>query len=344
MLRYVAVPGRGTARWLLPVGRPEIGGVLESWAPFRLASRAAWTAVRAASHIGRVADIPGVSVLEVEGVRGTDWSALGWRWREPPVAVIYLGTPGPRRKAVVHLVERETEQCRAVVKVPLTDWAKAAVLHEADVLEALAAEGYEPAPRMLHADRARGITTQTFVEGHSASRRLGPDVWRLLRSLMLPGENTSLAAEAEAWRRELGSGANLGVPSRVAARVIDELTDSAPLPACWEHGDFTPWNIKRLSNGGCVLLDWENARRRGLPLLDAFHFLHMQDFLFEGRPKLHAVEIMAAAVEMGMAPAQCLKLEAAYLVGAYVKSRQQENAERARIACAALELYRRKAA
>ena len=199
---YVAVPGNGMARWLLPAASPEIGKVLASWAPYRLWSRVAWTAVCAASQLGRTAELPGASVLEIEGTRGADWESLGWRGGEPPVPVIYLGTPGPKRKSVVHLVDRASGSCRAVVKVPLTDEAKAAVLHEAEVLQALASERYEHSPRLLYADWARAITTQSFVEGRPGSRKLTQEFWRLLGTLLLPGETTTLAEHAETWAKE----------------------------------------------------------------------------------------------------------------------------------------------
>jgi hypothetical protein len=301
---YVAVPGNEMARWLLPAKSPEIGRVLASWAPYRLWSRVAWRAVCAASGLARVADIPGVSVLEVEGTRNADWESMGWRGGEPPIPVIYLGTPGARRKAVVHLVDRTSGLCKAVVKVPLTEEAKAAIRREAEVLEALATEGHECSPRLLHVDWARGITTQTFVEGRPGSRRLTPDCWRLLRSLLLPGETTTLAEHAENWEREIKQAGEDSADNRNVAAAIDELRDDYRLPACWEHGDFTPWNIKQLPGGGCVLLDWEDAQRRGLPLQDAYHFLHMQDWLFGGRPKLHAAEIWKGAAEIGLACAR----------------------------------------
>ncbi len=173
---YVAVPGNDKARWLLPVGNPKIATVLSSWAPYRLGPRVAWTVVRAANRLGRVADIPGASVLEVTGVRDANWALLGWRGADAPIPVIYLGTPGRRRKAVVHLVDRTSGRCEAVVKVPLTEEAKAAVLHEAQVLDALAGEGYLHSPRLLTVDQERAITTQTFVEGRPGSRKLTPKV------------------------------------------------------------------------------------------------------------------------------------------------------------------------
>ncbi len=341
---YVAVPGNETVRWLLPAATPEIGRVLGNWAPYRLWSRVGWAAIRAASKLGQTAEIPGVSVLEVEGTRGANWRLMGWRGGEPPIPVIYLGTPGPRRKSVVHLVDRSSGDCRAVVKVPLTDKAKAAILHEAEVLEALAAERYALSPRLLYVDSVRAITTQTFVEGHPGSPRLTPEFWRLLRSLMLADETTTLAEHAEKWAREIDTVYNDSTECRSVATAIDELRDHSPLPACWEHGDFTPWNVKRLPDGGCALLDWEDARREGLPLQDAYHFLHMQDWLFGGQPRPHAAEVREHAIAMAVPPELCPKLEAAYLAGSYVYRIKQSNPERARFLGRTLAMLRRHAA
>ena len=340
---YVTVPGNEHARWLLPEKRPEIGSVLASWAPYRLRSRGAWAMVRAANRMGRVAAIPRTSVLQANKVCDSDWSLLGWRCAESPVPVIYLGTPGPQRKAVVHLVERESGRCRAVVKVPLTNEAKIAILREADALQALGAEHVGSAPRSLHTDRAKGITTQSFVEGRSGSRKLGPEKWRLLRSLLLAGETTSLAEYVPGWKVVLESCADDWAKSQCLA-AIDQVADDSPLPACWGHGDFAPWNIKQLADGRCALLDWEDARRGGLPLLDVYHFLHIRDFLFDARPRVHATEIMPEANEMGVTSALCQKLEGAYLVEAYLKCVQRNNRERAEFLSKALALWRRRAA
>lgn len=341
---YVAVPGSEMARWLLPAATPEIGRVLQNWAPYRLWSRVAWTAVRAASRLGRAAGIPRASVLEVEGARGADWESLGWRGADPPIPVIYLGTPGPRRKAVIHLVDRASGAGRAVIKVPLTEDAKAAILHEAEVLEALAAERFELSPRLLHVDWARGITTQSFMEGPSGSRKLGPEHGRLLRTLLLPGETTTLAEHAEIWAREIRLAGEDTAENANLAVVIDDLRDDSPLPSCWQHGDFTPWNIKRLTRGKCALLDWEDARRRALPLHDAYHFLHMQDWLFDQRPRLHAPELQDAALATGVAPGTISRLEAAYLVATCLHCIARRNYPRTRFVSSALALLRSQAA
>ena len=330
-LRYVAVSGNGEARWLLPSSGAKAGPVLANWAPYRWRSRVGWRAVRAADRVGRVHELPGSVELELEAARSANWASLGWDGRDEPIAVVYIGTPGPRRKAVVHLVDRASATCRAVVKVPLAEEAKAAILHEAEVLEALERERYEHSPRLLHVDSERGITTQTFVEGRPGAKKLAPKYWRLLRSLLLPGESTSLSAGIGVWQHEAGS----------YAWAIEELQDDAALPACWEHGDSAPWNIRRLAGGDCALLDWEHARRPSLPLMDAFHFLHMQDFLFGERPRLHWQRLRDGAMEMGIAPASVRRLEIAYLVRATVECTRERNEARLRYVQDSLETLRK---
>ena len=96
---YVAVPGNEMARWLLPAESPEIGRVLASWAPYRLWSRVAWTAVCAASQLGRTAEIPGVSVLEVEGIARCGLGIAGVARRRTADTGHLPGNAGPETKS-----------------------------------------------------------------------------------------------------------------------------------------------------------------------------------------------------------------------------------------------------
>jgi hypothetical protein len=189
-------------------------------------------------------------------------------------------------------------------------------------------------------DRARGVVTQAFVQGRPGSRKLDADHWRLLRSLMLGGETTSLRAHAERWELD-AIGMRLPESVQIA---LDAIADNSPVPACRQHGDFVPWNIRRIADGRLALLDWEEARRGGLPLCDAFHFLHMQDFLFGKRPQLHVVDVYGAAQELGISAHMLGKLEMAYLVGAYVTCVGRGNEERARFLESTLAKFDRRAA
>ncbi|HZD30319.1 MAG TPA: phosphotransferase [Candidatus Angelobacter sp.] len=321
-------------RWLLPAGKTQIDAVLANWTPYRLGSRLGWAAARAATRIGCMDVLPGVAEVDVAGPSRAEWESVAWRWGGNPLAVIYVGTPCARRKAVVHLVEAESGKCRAVVKVPLAEQAKDAILHEAEVLGALEGERMERVPRLLHVDRERAVTAQTFVEGRSGSRRLGPEHWRLLRSLLLPGETTSLSAHAEELRRG----------AAIAGSAAERLQDDTSLPACWEHGDFAPWNVRLQADDACILLDWEQARRNGLPLMDAFHFLHLQDFLFGERPRLYWATVQAEAAELGIEPSAIRGLEMAYLMRASAECACERNERRLGFVQAALRQFERKAA
>ncbi len=132
--------------------------------------------------------LPGLSVSTISGLDRIDWNSLGWNNDDDPVPSVYLGTPGPARKAVIHLLDSASGFCQVIVKVPINDGARAAILREADVLISLASEGCTFSPRLLLVDRDRGISAQTFVSGTSGSRRLLPEYLRLLHALRLPGE------------------------------------------------------------------------------------------------------------------------------------------------------------
>ena len=57
---------------------------------------------------------------------------MGWNSDTPPVTAVYLGTPGPSRKAVIHLLDSASGVCQIVVKIPINDGARAAILREAE--------------------------------------------------------------------------------------------------------------------------------------------------------------------------------------------------------------------
>ena len=190
--QFLVLPGNGSPRWLLPAGRRKLDSVLAGWSPYRLDSRREWLAVRAANRLGCLSFLPGITTSTVAGFDRIDWTSVGWNSDTPPVPVVYLGTPGPSRKAVIHLIDSASGVCQIVVKVPIHNGARAAILREADVLVSLAAERCTFAPPLLSVDRDRGISAQTVVPGAAGSRRLLPEYLQLLRYLRLPDEITSI--------------------------------------------------------------------------------------------------------------------------------------------------------
>jgi hypothetical protein len=43
-------------------------------------------------------------------------------------------------------------------------------------------------------------------------------------------------------------------------------------PCVFFHHEFNPWNILKEENGNLVILDWEDAMLKGLPLLDLYNY------------------------------------------------------------------------
>ncbi len=319
--KFLVLPAEGEPRWLLPQSCRNVDSVLSSWSPYRISSRVKWQAIRAAHRIGVSRWLPNSRTAEITSAARIDWRRLGWNGSRQPLPVIYVGTPGVSRKAVVHLVNSDTGHCDAIVKVPLAAGARQAILREAHMLASLAEEKYPAAPHLIHVDHGRSVSTQTFVPGISGERRFGAQCANLLRSLMLKDETTTIAQHAEA----LQESAAWDSQPEIRSAVLSELDDTHLLPACWIHGDFAPWNIKQQPGQELLLIDWEDARRGGLPLQDFFHFLHMQDYLFGLSPTTHFAAGEGFARTIGVAPTRCRKLEIAYLAASYLKCDAQKD-------------------
>ncbi|MGB8768866.1 MAG: phosphotransferase [Candidatus Korobacteraceae bacterium] len=281
-----------------------------------------WQTLRAANRIGCL-PLLSRTTSTVAGFDRIDWTSIGWKSDTTPVAAVYLGTPGPSRKAVIHLLDPGSGVCQMVVKVPMNEAARAAILQEAAVLASLAAEQYTLAPRLLSVDRNRSISAQTVLCGRPGSRRLLPEYLQLLRFLKLPGRATSIVEHAATLQEQLLRSASSDRDLATITAALAQLCDANPLPAYWVHGDFAPWNIKHRADR-LALLDWEDARRGGLPLQDAFHFLHIQDYLFGKPPTSHAEHLSHFASAIGLTAAQCRKLEIAYLAHSYLQRLTQQ--------------------
>ena len=261
--------------------------------------------------------LPQVQRVKVDDLPGINWRIVGWSDNTPPVPVIYVGTHGPRQKAVIHLVDPASGWCSAVVKVPLQAAASAAIARESVVLADLEEESCKVAPRLIYFDEVRGIATQRFLAGRSGNRKLLPEYLDLLQSLVLPDEHTTLAGHAAEWRGHPLWDFMEPAELELLTSALAELVDATSLPACWAHGDFAPWNIRDRKHLPPALIDWETGERGALPLQDALHFLHIQRFLFRGQPKSYAADLAPLAKRIGVSSRLSRKLEIAYLSKSY---------------------------
>ncbi len=102
--RFWVIPGKRGPRWIIP-RTPLVGWpALRQWRPYDLSSRLKWAAITTAYRARQLGLMPGVAPIGVAGSSDLSWEHVGWREDPTPVPVIYVGTPGPTRKAVATLV------------------------------------------------------------------------------------------------------------------------------------------------------------------------------------------------------------------------------------------------
>jgi len=280
--RFWIIPGKQGPRWIIPQNPKHGWPVLKYWRPYDLSSRLKWMGLIAAYRTGQLGLVPGVLAIGISGLSDkTNWNHLGWTGKRAPVPVIYVGTPGPTRKAVVHLVDATLDKARGVAKIPLEKLAAKNILHEADILQQLSQERPGIAPRLQYIDKVKGISVQDSINGRQASRRLTQAHLNWLRGLQTPEVKTSLREQSKSLKKQLINLKGLSGPTRhMLNTLLDELDDPTPLPTAWVHGDFAPWNLKWVEDDRLVAVDWEEARPSSLPTSDLVYYYIIQDFLF----------------------------------------------------------------
>jgi hypothetical protein len=153
---------------------------------------------------------------------------------------------------------------------------------------------------------ARHLAVLTELGAHQAESTTG-DLARLLgeRCALLAGD---LPAE---WARRLARATEAVVSA-------EALRDT---PTTLAHGDFVPWNMRRLPDDSrLALFDWEQGQECQFALWDAFNFLAQVDIVLRRIPAEQSVQAALKLVgasplasELRLAPPQVLALYLAYL-------------------------------
>lgn len=276
-LRVLIISQGGVPRWVLPENTRRVVTVLKSWKPYKWKSRLQWNAVVGACRMNVLGALPGIARANLN----CDLSY--WRSRMPAYSgswsiAAYVGNPFYTRKALLFFVD-ERARVRAVAKVPIYAAAKRAILNEAKVLQGL--RDKLPLPRVIFADEEKGIAAQSWIEGMNLPRKFGPKHLVLLTGFAQEGARVRLSD----CREEIGERlAQLdGVDAPLLSRALSLLDVRDELRACVEHGDFVPWNLRRLADGQLTLIDWEWAQETGYPWQDICRYFYLQDYLFRER-------------------------------------------------------------
>lgn len=223
--------------------------------------------------------------------------AVNTRWKEwrlgspPEQATCLLVTPGHRAigKAVTIVFRRGDGRPRAVVKMPRVPESLPRLRHEAAVLEGLAQRPQLPPgipARLAWEERAgTAMLVESFVNGVPLPAAPGPTAYRDIARigtewLVKLAHATAAMREGDArdsvitpalmrFERDFGAVADPALLRSSRAR----LAAIPPLVSVCEHRDFGPWNLRRATDGGLGVLDWESATLAGLPVLDLVYFL-----------------------------------------------------------------------
>ncbi len=280
--RFLIIPGKHGPRWVVPA-EPAFGWpVLQQWRPYDVRSILKWNFLGLAYRWGRLGSLPAIQKVGMEGTLALLKIFPETENAGRIIPVIYVGTSGLPRKAVVTLVGQEDTRPYAVVKLPLGEAASKGILHEAATLERLAIFMEGIAPKLLFVDDQSGVSVQQVVIGKLSGRKLTRQHIDLL-CLLRTGKITTTAAFCERLLERVREIHPPNDPVREhITQLVQVLADSTPLPAVWAHGDFAPWNLKLTEQGGRAI-DWEEAQENALPLIDLLYFFAIQGYLFGGK-------------------------------------------------------------
>ncbi|WP_299414888.1 phosphotransferase [Acaryochloris sp. IP29b_bin.148] len=286
--RFWLISSANEPRWLVP-HNPKYGlSVLQQWRPYSTASYLKWQLLLMAYRAGKLHRLPGTIPVGIAAPTAKYWKCMGYPNEQHLVPTIYIGTPGVTRKAVVSLVNSETNEIASIAKYSLGRMAEKTILREADILTHFIAEKPGLSPHLLYVNEQTGISVQTALEGRHVSKPLAQAHIDLLSSLSRPGITLSLQQHVDQLNQRLQT---LKDRVEVSARqmgeaVLKQIDDPTPLTATWIHGDFAPWNLKWVDRQRLVAVDWEDARPDGLPLYDLFHYQYIQSHLLRARKNI----------------------------------------------------------
>lgn len=278
--RFWLVPGGFGSRWVVPHDPAYGWPVLSQWRPYDKYSLVKWKFLTAMYRSGQLGAVPGVISFGIQMSSRPDWKALAWGKAAGPAIVTHLGTPGQARKASTMLIDKTESKPVSVVKSPLSPLSRAAIMREAQVLLRLAKEKSGVAPALVCVDEKRGLTVQEAVIGSPTGANLTTAHYELLSSLHMAGAATCFDEQVPmlAKRFYLLSAIDREQYA-VVATAVNGISGTGQLPAVWRHGDFAPWNIRKVGDKLC-LIGWERGASGWPPLGDLFHFHLAQAYLF----------------------------------------------------------------
>jgi hypothetical protein len=278
---FFTIPGQGNLRWIVPED-PRFGiPVLCQWRPYKPWSYIKWKLILLLYSKRLLKKIQGIRTLEFTPDKTHSQDT---KPRQRLVPVIYVGTPGPHQKAVATFVNPVTGIPVNVVKVAFKKSAMENLIREAEMLKKIAEFNIPGIPKIISIEDNGVKTVQTVIPGCLTSRKLTKAHINWLLKLPRLGSTTTFDEQKQIIQDVLTKqqSAFTKMERDSIHKVSGMLQGKSPIPYLIIHGDFAPWNLKRLTNDEITAIDWEDSDLNGLPLSDLSHFFCIQAHLFGG--------------------------------------------------------------
>lgn len=278
---YLAVPSRGSPRWLLPVEPHLRRAALSLFRPQTLRGDLYKQLLVSGSMLKRIVAVP-----EAQALAATIGNALS---RSVKLA-FYVGTAGAFQKATA-LVTSEIGEVLGYAKLATLPAARNSLENERNALQLLneSTNIARHVPQVLfwRADQHLALLLTSPGPEQGGPRRLGRTHRDFLDTLgQTLGEHKPFGA-SEMWAkmlmlfREIQPMLSAEWRTRYGEALALLTAELAPrdVLVTLAHRDFTPWNTRLFEDGGLYAFDWEYSSRGYLADYDRHHFEFMTSLL-----------------------------------------------------------------
>lgn len=283
---YAIVPDLADARWFIPLASREVAAAAFAlYQPFKTSARLKHLAVRQLARFGGpgwyrdTIQIFSRKPSPLESIVRATLQLQHFHF------AISAGTPGPERKPSIGVLDQRGAM-HAIAKIGAPGITNALVQNEGEMLQDLNEHAtirkYVPHVLGLENTGINTVLLQSLIEGSPSFTRFDKSHKVFLQQLVTADTHTITQAEPYRFIRDHVQELPLEHSTFVASalNIATQLAGNTPLPVVINHGDFTPWNLRRQQNA-LVAFDWEYGTMHGLPLLDEIHFHVQSAFIFK---------------------------------------------------------------
>ncbi len=279
--RFWLIPGSNGPRWLVPQEKKYGLAGFQQWRPYKLASCIKWKVLYGAYYTGRLGSIPGVESIGISTESRKARKHFDWDREPNHLPIIYFGTPCKSHKAVAILVDSTKLQPSIICKVPLSGLSANSIKREYNILCYLKHNSPGIAPTPLSLNTESGAAYQEAIIGSPLPRTFSYLHWKFLEKLPISKNTTSVFEQSQRLLSLIARTDGLESKIKILLeQLLKECKDTTLLQQKFVHGDFAPWNIKKIDRDSLIALDWEMGDLNGLPFYDFFYFFLIQSYLF----------------------------------------------------------------